>query len=270
MAWSIGNLFLKSGLAAVLLLMLAVYTPCAEAQSTLTRDLSNQESLWEYSDSVDVKSADTLLINAMLERPEYAYMQPKEDEGPGWFERLIITILDWLGYRAREVDRTASATLNPIFYVIFAVVLAVIIVLFFRGSFRSLFNRTPESLDTDEGSITDITTSDFDTKLARALDKKRFREAIRLLYLKVLKDLNGRGLIQWRIDKTNGDYKRELAGSQIREVFADFTLIFDYVDYGDVVPKWPMYKQALAKYEAIIAVLGSGTGGGDTNGGAEA
>jgi len=82
-------------------------------------------------------------------------------------------------------------------------------------------------------SLENINETDFDAEIERAIAKYNYRVAIRLLYLKCLKQLSDKRLINWQIDKTNAVYLRELTDPQQKQTFSLLTRQFEYVWYGD-------------------------------------
>lgn len=73
----------------------------------------------------------------------------------------------------------------------------------------------------------------LDELLISALEKGDYRLAIRILYLKILKELFVKGLIVPSAEKTNYDYLNELKGTEFRQLFAETTGYFEQVYYGD-------------------------------------
>ena len=78
----------------------------------------------------------------------------------------------------------------------------------------------------------DIRALDFDRLIDEAVAARDYRRAVRLLYLKTLKTLTTRNLIDWQRDKTNREYIDEVPASNRRD-FAELTRLFEYVWYGD-------------------------------------
>lgn len=72
----------------------------------------------------------------------------------------------------------------------------------------------------------------FEDEIQTAVGQNQFREAVRWQYLKTLKQLQDRSLIQWRADKTNAAYINELASVEWLVHFKQLTRHFDYVWYG--------------------------------------
>jgi hypothetical protein len=79
----------------------------------------------------------------------------------------------------------------------------------------------------------DIHDINFDKSIEEAIRQKQFRQAVRLYYLKTLKKLSDKKLIEWEKDKTNRDYTFELRQTQLLNPFQNLTRIFEYIYYGD-------------------------------------
>jgi hypothetical protein len=79
----------------------------------------------------------------------------------------------------------------------------------------------------------DIRDMEFESLLDKAINEKRYRYAVRLLYLQSLRQLHEGGQIRWSIDKTNHDYLRELKDRDLGPLFREVTLLFEYIWYGE-------------------------------------
>jgi len=82
-------------------------------------------------------------------------------------------------------------------------------------------------------SLENIHEMNFDAEIEKAISQHNFRLAVRLLYLKCLKQLSDKNLIQWQIDKTNAAYIYELADPVQKQIFGLLTRQFEYVWYGN-------------------------------------
>ncbi len=74
---------------------------------------------------------------------------------------------------------------------------------------------------------------DMDDELEKAINVRNYRLAVRLLYLKSLKQLNDAGLIKWEPNKTNNQYSLELQDFDQRLAFNTLTRQFEYIWYGE-------------------------------------
>ena len=80
----------------------------------------------------------------------------------------------------------------------------------------------------------DLHESDLERFLRQALDKNDYRLALRIYYLMILKALSLKEFIEWKKDKTNYEYCRELRPQpDIYPQFQAITGLFERVWYGD-------------------------------------
>ncbi|WPU93489.1 DUF4129 domain-containing protein [Mucilaginibacter sabulilitoris] len=81
-------------------------------------------------------------------------------------------------------------------------------------------------------SLENIHELNFDSEIEKAISQHNYRLAVRLLYLRCLKQLSDNNLIHWQIDKTNSAYVHELNDASQRQAFSLLTRQFEYVWYG--------------------------------------
>jgi hypothetical protein len=89
-----------------------------------------------------------------------------------------------------------------------------------------------EKLDASVEDV-DIHGIDYDAQISGAKSRGDYRIAVRLWFLRSLKEMADLKLIDWKIDKTNTDYFYELSGSKLQNQFGNVRLIYDYIWYGD-------------------------------------
>jgi hypothetical protein len=106
----------------------------------------------------------------------------------------------------------------------------------------------------------DIHTMDFDRLLADAIARGEYRWAIRLHYMRTLKELTDMQLIAWKPEKTNQDYLHELRSPLLRLPFADITTLFEYAWYGDLPVNEPMFRQAEKRFADFRMQLSGANG----------
>lgn len=75
--------------------------------------------------------------------------------------------------------------------------------------------------------------NDPTSAIERAIQLGDFRLALRLYYLKTIRELSQAGHIQWKRDKTNGEYVRALLGNTLRTDFQQLTILFERIWYGN-------------------------------------
>jgi hypothetical protein len=78
-----------------------------------------------------------------------------------------------------------------------------------------------------------LTAADYDKLITEAVDNKNYRLGIRYLYLQSLQLLANKGAITLAVDKVNYQYVRELQGKSYKTAFAELTLNYEYIWYGE-------------------------------------
>ena len=105
-------------------------------------------------------------------------------------------------------------------------ILGIDVIRIFRKDSRNIQIPYSESLE----NIHEIS---FDSEIESAVANRNYRFAVRLLYLRCLKQLSDAQLIHWQIEKTNTSYLNELDDTEYRQLFGLLTTQFEYIWYGD-------------------------------------
>lgn len=93
-----------------------------------------------------------------------------------------------------------------------------------------------------------LKSENLDRLLNKAVADGDFRLAVRFEYLKILRQLSLNNLIDWQQQKTNDDFYHELSDFNLKPIFKQSTLMYDYVWYGN-------FRVDKVHYQAIKAVL---------------
>ena len=141
--------------------------------------------------------------------------------------------------------RGATIFLNAIYYLIIAALIAFAISRFMNLRFRSLFY-APSQKDAPVAEFLEkeLAGINFEHEIQKAIEAAHYRDAIRWLYLKGLKKLSDKTLINWHPEKTNHDYIVELTHPELRDVFVKLTSYFEYAWYGDIHVSHPDFLEA--------------------------
>jgi hypothetical protein len=136
------------------------------------------------------------------------------------------------------VKRSASifdkAWFNTLFWFVLIGGFLALLIWFLATSNISLFRKkmkatyeNPEEIETEN-----IFELNFEKEIQKAIDAADHRLAVRLMYLRTLRDLSLRNHINYTHEKTNTDYLLQLAGSPYYKNFFRLTRNFDYTWYG--------------------------------------
>jgi len=119
--------------------------------------------------------------------------------------------------------------------IIFIIAVAVIILLLLlKTNIRGLFRGKSAAIAIDFSELEEnIHHTNFDELIAEAVARGDYRKAVRLHFLKLLKQLSDRGLISWQLNKTNNDYVIELSKGGYSKQFREAARLYEYTWYGD-------------------------------------
>lgn len=120
-------------------------------------------------------------------------------------------------------------------YVILVAIGSLVVWLIYKAEFLGgLFGRkAEEDLLAYHRLIENIHELDFNSLIEDAIEVHNYRLAVRLYYLKTLKQLTDKQLIHWQPTKTNRVYVNEMRSSFLRKEFEQLTSQFEYVWYGE-------------------------------------
>ncbi|MFC7357603.1 hypothetical protein ACFQO1_07885 [Jejudonia soesokkakensis] len=163
------------------------------------------------------------------------------DKLEGEAENLITQFLNWF---FRKIGELFGIDISPemiiflrfFFYVIIGIIIVYIIVRLLVGERASSFFTRKSTLVAPLNIQEEhIETIDLDVYITDALSEKNYRLAIRYMYLKSLKMLSLKNIIDWHFDKTNTDYYHEITNTDIKEGFKKVSYLYDNIWYGEYV-----------------------------------
>ena len=169
-------------------------------------------------------------IESYLGEKDFQYgKEYKTAAGEGFFQRLWRSVLDFVAQIFQAV-RYLPIMLRILFIV------ACLVVLFIIATKTKLYRMFYEDRETEkpEFSMVDPLHEqyNFDEAVSREVSLGNYRNAIRLLHLKLLKELDSMEIIRISRDKTNRDYSLEIEDNNIRKEFVGLTRIYNHIWYG--------------------------------------
>ena len=159
-------------------------------------------------------------VKSLSPLPKTAWERFKE-----WAWEKIVDFFD---------NRAGNLTIRIIKYIVVAAAICLIVFLLLKNDARALFYKKGASISPDfTESIDDIREINFEERIAEEVSRREFRKAVRLYFLKLIKELHQHRLINWKLDKTNTDYLKELKSSGYYQQFAELSRLYEYIWYGD-------------------------------------
>ena len=122
-------------------------------------------------------------------------------------------------------------------------------------------NRSFKANHIQEDECDDIYSRNLESELKQALSQKNYNNAIKVLYLIVIKQLNDSKCIKWSTSKTSIEYYYEIDSLKIKEIFKKYAVIFLDVRYGNVDADNALYEEALNLKNSIFNLATTKKGG---------
>ena len=172
-------------------------------------------------------------------------------------QNLIGRFLQWFFQTLRDnfginISPEAMKVLEYFIYFLMGGLVIYLLVRFFiRENLSSIFSKGPSGTIDLNLSEEHIETIDLNVLLQDALKQKDYRLAVRYQYLKVLKILSQKDIIEWHYEKTNWDYQNEIKLSSVQTIFKEVSYLYDYIWYGEQYINERGYKAAEARFIAL-------------------
>lgn len=172
-------------------------------------------------------------------------------EPDSWFDRLQEWVLRWL----RELlgVKGADTVGSILLYALLGAAVVFVVMKMMGENMRSLFFRRKKERGSASAIDEDVHGIDFADRIARAVSSGDYRLAVRLHFLRLLRDLSDSAAIAWRQSKTNHDYLVELEEPSLRMGFERAALMFEYVWYGDFPVDRESYERIASAIDRVAA-----------------
>lgn len=123
--------------------------------------------------------------------------------------------------------------MKPIIWLVIIVGFVTFLVIFLSNSNTRLFRKTSKITDEEINPATsDIFNINYQAEINKAAGAGNYRFAVRLMFLRLLRELSDTGKIQYRQDGTNFDYMMQLHGTNMYDDFSRLTRHYEYSWYG--------------------------------------
>ncbi|WP_336514489.1 DUF4129 domain-containing protein [Pollutibacter soli] len=201
--------------------------------TSLPGKISAQPVLKKDSSHLTVTTFSEANLEDYRSKREFQY-EVKEPTLNAW-DRFWIRFWDWV---AKQFDKKGVLlSFRILFWSIIAAILSFAVVkIVGMEKIRLLIRGEKSGLGEFTVSEEDIHGIDFKKSIAKAVEEKDYREAVRLQYLQSLKQLSDRSLISWAAHKTNIDYASELSQSGLSGGFNQLTRFYEFAWYGEFMP----------------------------------
>jgi hypothetical protein len=168
-------------------------------------------------------------ISNYKEQKEFQYDEIGQQQ-LSWWDKFWMWFWGLIG---SLIQGAASNLISRYIFIGLGVAIILYIVIKTIGTENIFRKKSKETILPYDVITENIHEIDYEQELQRLVAEKKFRLAVRLLYLRALKKLNDAEIINWQPDKTNYNYLMEIDKPELRNDFSKLTLQFDYIWYGD-------------------------------------
>jgi len=234
----------------IVLLLLLIFFAKTDVTAVPAKTVAQRHTLKIDSGKLNIRHLDSAALAKYRSDPDFNYTYEKSDRLSLW-ERFWIWFWYWI---SRLFPRTSVGG-NPVSFIKYLVLGALtfgVVYLIFRLLKIDLIGLFKKRQKTDTIPYSEFTENiheiDFDDSISSAINDKNYRLAVRLLYLRSLKQLNDAGYIKWKLEKTNLTYLSELENQEYKKLFGALTFRFEYVWYGN----FPVNKEVFENIDALF------------------
>lgn len=196
--------------------------------------------------SIEVRKFNSLSLKKYKLNPEFTYetLPPEKLD-------LFSLIKYYLGKLFRQLFSPDQewTIYKAIFYLLMIGSVLMIILNLMGVDIRKVFVRESQIAIPYAVAEENIREMNMDDLIAEAFANKQWRLCIRYQYLKMLRLLTDRELINWKPGKTNMDYYCELKNADAKTVFLSVTNDFENAWYGNLEVTEENYLQTKSGFE---------------------
>lgn len=216
----------------------------------------NQSSFSE--NKLEAKEIDDLVDLAKYDRKVKRLKSKKRNKGSETDEKL-----EKAKDKEEEVEDVPNRSPNtnfsfsggPILTYVLYLIIAALVVFLIVAIFSSIKvdKKIKDKPVEQEEEIEDIEVIDAESGLELALKAENYREAVRMLFIKLLQILVIEDSIKWKPEKTNRDYLREMGKHNKIHHFNNLVIAYERIWYGrDYIDK-PFFEFLRADFEKFYS-----------------
>ncbi|MCR9264424.1 MAG: DUF4129 domain-containing protein [Flavobacteriaceae bacterium] len=187
---------------------------------------------------------------------EFNY-EVKTGESSNLLARFIRWVLNSLGETfGLDIPPETLLILEYIIYGLMGLLAIYLLVrMFINEKFNAIFSKKAKSIVDIDLSEHHIEAIDLDALMNAALKQKDYRLAVRYQFLRVLKLLSQKSIIEWHFDKTNLDYGREIKEVRLQEEFKKASYLYENIWYGEQPIDEHGYAKTSSRFDTLNLLI---------------
>jgi hypothetical protein len=135
--------------------------------------------------------------------------------------------------KPRERKRFSLSLYDSILWLVTVLGFIAFLVIYLMNSNVNMFRRTKDvGFEESDPDLDDIFGINYDKEIEKAVNAGNHRLAVRLMFLRLLRNLTDKNIIQYKHDRTNFDYLMQLGNTKWYDPFRILARHYEYVWYG--------------------------------------
>lgn len=180
---------------------------------------------------VNVRTIDESRFEKYKNDPDFNYRLNKK-QSDDWITKLKNWIQQQLG--SLTTSKSFAVLFDYVYYALAVLALLIIIRGFIKADRSGIFFGKISRNNLKLTNIReDIDKLDFEELISSAIDSRQYKLAVRYLFLKSLKLLSDKKIIEVKNHKTNSQYLFEIKDKKIANSFKNAVRRFEWIWYGD-------------------------------------
>lgn len=215
-----------------------------------------ETAIWAQEDSIDawdnsivdvrMPSSDTIAYYKQL--AEYQYEPIKME--PSLWDRFWAWVRSLFGRGEADYSWLSWFVLAIAVSALLAIILKLIGIPI-KGLF--VFSRSTKVTDLAFSSGTmDLEQEDLEKLFKKYHSLEAYREATRILFLLVLRQLNRQSIIKWNNWKTDREYYYEITNNELKQSFLNVMRHYEYIWFGKFEPSSNQYIQVKTQFDELM------------------
>ena len=155
-----------------------------------------------------------------------------------------------------EMNFTADPIFQSLLWLVIIGGFVTFLILYLKNSHAGLFRRSSNIADEEtEVETNDIFSINYQKEIDKAAGMSNYRLAVRLMFLRLLRDMSDKNIIQYKHDNTNFDYMVQLQSTGMYPDFFRLARNYEYSWYGQFdidKEKYSIIKNEFNKFERKI------------------
>lgn len=153
-----------------------------------------------------------------------------------------------------EPTKISSGALSfmQILLIIIGVVILAFLIYYFFMRYQEDKNGAKIVTNFDNVAPSEIPKTELERRLEEALGKGDYREAVRIYFIFIIKDLSDKNWIKWEKKKTNISYLIEMRSRPQFELFNRSVSVFEVVWYGNYTIDQKSFKQVEPTFKQLL------------------